>query len=172
MFEFKILKKNKNSRTGIFHTPHGKLETPELAFVATEGEIKCIPKEILPKLPIQYLIVNTFHIWVKHILDKVGKKNGIHNYMNYKNIAASDSGGFQVFSMGFGKTHNVGKIGGMFPGKNYKTNDSNNPLIITEEGVEFQFNGQKILLTPEKSIEIKQKIGADIMFAFDECTSP
>lgn len=172
MFQFKILNKYKNSRTGIFHTPHGKLETPELAFVATEAEIKTIPKEILHQLPIQYMIVNTFHIWVKHILEKIQEQKGIHCYTGYSHVAASDSGGFQVFSMGFGKSHQVGKIGGMFPGKNHQNNDENNPLLITEEGVEFEFNGKKILLTPEKSLEIQQKIGADIMFAFDECTSP
>lgn len=174
MFEFEILKKNTKSRarTGIFYTPHGKLETPEYAFVATEGELKSIPKEFLSKLPVKYMIVNTFHIWVKKILQEIQKENGIHNFMNYKNVCASDSGGFQVFSMGFGKAHNVGKIGGMFPGKQLKSDDTNNPLDITEKGVKFRFNGKKILLTPEKSMEIQQKIGADIIFAFDECTSP
>ncbi len=174
MFEFELLAKNKKNkaRVGEFLTPHGTLTTPELAFVATEAEIKAIPRDILPKLPVRLVIANTFHIWVKNILKHIEKKEGIHRHMNYKNVAMSDSGGFQVFSMGFGKAHNVGKIGGMFPGKNYKPDDKNNPLTILEEGVEFIFNGQKILLTPEKSMEIQQKIGADIMFAFDECTSP
>ncbi len=174
MFEFNLLAKDKENkaRVGEFLTPHGKLETPELAFVATEGEIKCIPKEILSKLPAKLIIVNTFHIWVKNIFKKFEDEKGIHSHMNYKNVVMSDSGGFQVFSMGFGKAHNVGKIGGMFPGKDYMPDDKNNPLTISEEGVEFTFNGQKILLTPEKSMEIQQKIGADIMFAFDECTSP
>lgn len=182
MFEFNIHHRNKNARSGVFHTPHGKLETPELAFVATEAEIKTIPKEILHQLPIKYMIVNTFHIWahlrqdfggqVKHILKEIEKAGGIHKYANYKHVAASDSGGFQVFSMGFGKSHQVGKIGGMFPGKNHQNNDENNPLLITEEGVEFEFSKKKILLTPERSLEIQQKIGADIMFTFDECTSP
>lgn len=170
MFEFGILHKSNESRarTGIFYTPHGKLETPELAFVATEGELKTIPKEILPKLPAKLIIVNTFHLWVKGILKKID----IHDYANFQKPIMSDSGGFQVFSMGFGKTHQVGKIGGMFPGKIHKNADKNNPLVITEEGVGFLFNGKKMQLTPEKSIKIQEKIGADIMFAFDECTSP
>lgn len=174
MFEFTIVHKDNKSkaRTGKFITPHGDLETPSYAFVATEGEIKSIPDNILSKLPISYMIVNTFHIWVKDFLQKIQEKKGIHTYAKYKNICASDSGGFQVFSMGFGKTHNMGKIGGMFPGKNYKTDDTNNPLVISEKGVEFIFNEKKILLTPEKSMEIQQRIGADIIFAFDECTSP
>lgn len=176
MFEFEIIKKSQKStlseveraRTGIFRTPHGNLETPELAFVATEGELKTIPKKIFPKLPVKLIIVNTFHIWVKKLLKKIH----IHEYAHFQKPIMSDSGGFQVFSMGFGKSHHVGKIGGMFPGKHHATNDRNNPLKITENGVEFTFNNKKMLLTPEKSIQIQKKIGADIMFAFDECTSP
>lgn len=172
MYEFEIIKRFKKARTGIFHTPHGNLETPEYAFVATEGELKSIPKEFLDQLPVKYMIVNTFHIWANLRQDFGGQVKNIHKYAHYKNVCASDSGGFQVFSMGFGKAHNVGKIGGMFPGKNYTSDDKNNPLNITEKGVEFTFNGKKILLTPEKSMQIQQKIGADIIFAFDECTSP
>ena len=199
MFEFTLLAKDKKNRArvGEFITPHGKLKTPELSFVATEGEIKAIPKDILPMLPVQLLIVNTFHVWVKHILEKIQKNGGVHNYMDYKHVAMSDSGGFQVFSMGFGKAHGIGKVASMFPFSarhsefisesdskqttitkrmlkqvQHDNWDKNNPLTISEEGVEFTFNDKKILLTPEKSMEIQQKIGADIMFAFDECTSP
>jgi len=201
MFNFQIIKKSpKNkARTGIFVTPHGPIETPQLAFVATEGEIKCLPKDRLPYLPVNLIIVNTFHIWVKNILQKIGQKT-IHHYANFKKPIMSDSGGFQVFSMGFGKAHGVGKMTNIFPEESRKnqiksdksdlsglsdlpmnaddsrffpnSSDTNNPLKITEQGVEFMFNGQKVLLTPEKSIEIQQKIGADIIFAFDECTSP
>ncbi len=239
MFEYTIrVKDNKSkARVGEFNTSHGKLHTPELAFVATEGEIKCIPKEILPKLPAKLIIVNTFHIWVKNIIQTIDDRKSkiennnqssilnlqtpssifhspssnnfnIHNYANFPRPIMSDSGGFQVFSMGFGKAHGVGKVASMFPEESRKDqiksarirnqnnsdtsdisdlsdlpissdfrslpnySDINNPLTISEEGVEFIFNGEKILLTPEKSMEIQQKIGADIMFAFDECTSP
>src|SRR5690606_27291237 len=82
------------------------------------------------------------------------------------------SGGFQVFSMGFGKSHQVGKIGGMFPGKKYKNLDTNNLVEINEEGVTFEYDNKKLQLTPETSINIQEQIGADIIFAFDECTSP
>lgn len=174
MFEFKILHRQKKTlaRTGEFYTPHGILKTPELAIVATNGEIKGVPELLLPSTPIQYIIVNTFHIYTKHILEKIEEKGGIHNYSGYKKIAASDSGGFQVFSLGFGKSHGVGKIGGMFPGKDVKESDQENPLIITDDGVTFRFNDQPIVLNPEISMDIQHRIGADIMFAFDECTSP
>lgn len=214
MFEFTLLAKDKKNkaRVGEFHTPHGKLETPELAFVATEGEIKAVPKEILPTLPVRLIIVNTFHLWTRFRTSEdtcfeffkeptppqaggrdvpIKTKNTvsslytIHHYANFPRPVMSDSGGFQVFSMGFGKIHGVGKISNIFPeecgfesrragrkdafeGKE----DLNNPLNITEKGVEFFFNDQRLFLTPEKSIQLQQKIGADIMFAFDECTSP
>lgn len=204
MFEFKILSKQKKTlaRVGEFKTPHGKLITPELAFVATEGEIKSIPKEILPELPVNLIIVNTFHLWVKKIIQTIdGRKwkvdlenknqpssfqpqnlsssfyspssniKTIHNYSNFSRSIMSDSGGFQVFSLGFGKSHGVGKVASMFPDSTDST-DYNNPLIITDEGVIFTFNDKKLTLTPELSMKLQQKIGADIIFAFDECTSP
>lgn len=195
MFEFKILAKDKKSKARIaeFTTPHGKLLTPQLAFVATEGEIKCIPKEILSTLPVNLIIVNTFHLWVKKILDKFynfsndrGKScHTIHDYLKFKKAVMSDSGGFQVFSLGFGKTHKIGKVTNIFPlsvrhpERNARSkwsegshNDLNNPLKIKEEGVTFTWENKEINLTPEKSIQLQQKIGADIIFAFDECTSP
>lgn len=174
MFEFKLNAKDKHShaRTGEFTTPHGILSTPALATVATEGVIKAIPKEKIAGASLPLLIVNTFHLWTKKIVDKFNDAGAIHAYAGFEGPIESDSGGFQVFSLGFAKTHNVGKIGGLFPGKKHKDVDINNPLVITEEGVSFLYDNQKIRLTPEKSIQIQQKIGADIMFAFDECTSP
>ncbi|MBI4226027.1 queuine tRNA-ribosyltransferase family protein [Candidatus Roizmanbacteria bacterium] len=221
MFEFKILAKSISSkaRVGEFSTPHGKLITPNLAFVATEGEIKSITKEVLPTLPVNLIIVNTFHLWVKNVIQTIddGRSKvddedrsskiennqssilnpqdlsstlypllssfSVHDYVNFDKPIMSDSGGFQVFSMGFGKAHGVGKITNIFPqlnvgyperakrveGSHY---DQGNPLIINENGVEFPFNDQKLMLTPEKSIQLQQQIGADIIFAFDECTSP
>ncbi len=177
MFEFKILAKDKSAsrrtkaRVGEFHTPHGELITPEIAFVATEAEIKSIPKEILPGLPVNYCIVNTFHTFVKNIIPSIEKKQGVHRYLNYKNIVATDSGGFQVFSLGFGKSHRVGKLAKFFA-RQTKVDDSSNPLKITDKGVTFSYENKKFLLNPEISITLQQRIGADIMFAFDECTSP
>ncbi len=206
MFTFTILKRGKKKeRTGCFKTPHGNLYTPELAFVATEGEIRAIPKTKIGQLPAKLIITNTYHLYVKKIVDKIPAGETIHDYSGFKKTIFSDSGGFQVFSLGFGKLHGVGKIASMFP--NYSKEkakmpilndlrgadreefegahsrseklgiklsqiDQNNPLTVTEEGVEFIFDGEKFTLTPEKSMEIQHKIGADVIFAFDECTSP
>jgi tRNA-guanine transglycosylase len=184
MFSFTIESKLKNTlaRVGNFQTPHSSLPTPELAIVATEAEFKAIPKEFWPQLPCKYIIVNTFHISTKKprgaegmqtTLERIADKTGVHNYMNLPHTTiASDSGGFQVFSLGFGKAHQVGKIGGMFPGNEVYGHDENNPVVIDDEGVTFVFDNKKIHLNPEKSMDIQHTIGADIMFAFDECTSP
>lgn len=176
MFSFTINSREKNSRarTGEFETPHGKLQTPALAIVGTEGQIKSIPPDTAKTLPLNYTIVNTFHIWTKGIIEKIEPKT-VHEYGGLPGVVASDSGGFQVFSLGFGKSHKVGKLAKNEPIKveakqiNY---DQDNPLVITEEGVTFQWNSQQITLTPELSMKLQHQIGADIIFAFDECTSP
>ncbi len=180
MFEFKITSHNKNTkaRTGEFHTPHGVLQTPALATVATEGRIRGLEDLSTETFPLPYTIVNTFHIFTKNILEKIGENNTVHNYGKFPGVVASDSGGFQVFSLGFGKAHSVGKLSNT----DKAVVDSDNPLIISEEGVTFSWNPYSeskkteeslaISLTPEKSMEIQARIGADINFAFDECTSP
>lgn len=174
MFEFKITAnlKDARGRTGEFVTPHGKLQTPELSIVATEGEVKAIPGEMLSSLVIPLVIVNTFHIYTKEILPKIKEAEGIHNFIKTNGIIQSDSGGFQVFSLGFGKSQGVGKIAPIFPGKQAPSSDADNPLTITDKGVTFPFDDRLITLNPKRSIEIQHAIGADIIFAFDECTSP
>ncbi len=178
MFEFKVLTKQKNARTGEFTTPHGKLLTPELAFVATDAEIRGVPNEDLNKLPINLTISNTFHTYTKNLVPKIENVGGLNRYMKYDNVTMTDSGGFQVFSLGFGKTHGVGKISSMFPGENREekglliVRDRDNLLHITDEGVMFNYDETFFMFTPEMSINIQKRLGADITFAFDECTSP
>lgn len=180
MFTFTTTKKDPHTkaRTGIFETPHGPLETPELAIVATEAEVRGIPREKLGSLPIRYTISNTFHTFTQKLVPQIKKAGGINRYMNYQYTTATDSGGFQVFSLGFGKAHGVGKISSIFPEENTKERgllvirDKDNLIHITDEGVFFSYDGKPLLFTPELSIEIQKDLGADIMFAFDECTSP
>ena len=190
MFEFSIISRDASTRarSGVFTTPHGQLQTPDLAIVATEAAFKTIPETDIPHTGIQYAISNTFHIWVKNIIEDVEKAGGIHSYMNYAKTIATDSGGFQVFSLGFGKTHGTNKLGAIFPAaqiqaakahgiadipdpSSLRESDTDNPVTITEEGVTFPFDGKEWLLTPEISMDLQHQIGADIIFAFDECTS-
>ena len=175
MFHFDITSRLDNSRgrSGIFHTPHRDLQTPELAIVATEGEIRSVPQEFWNDLPNQYFIVNTYHTYTKKLVERIHTKGGVHGYMGLENRTfATDSGGFQVFSLGFGQKHNIGKLAHEFAHNTQHSEDDESPLSITEEGVSFEFDGEEVRLTPESSMDIQHKLGADIMFAFDECTSP
>lgn len=180
MFDFTITKREKHTkaRTGVFETPHGNLQTPEFALVATKAAFKSITHDDIAGTPIKYSIANTFHIYVRDILKDIEAAGGIHKYMKYSNVMATDSGGFQIFSLGFGKAHSVNKLGvsgqvagAIFPGENREESDTDNPLEITEDGATFIFDDKKITLTPESSMDIQHRIGADIIFAFDECTS-
>lgn len=171
MFEFTVLQRDGVARRGEFATPHGTLQTPDLAIVGTEGVFKTIDPQQVPDTKINYAISNTFHIYVKDILPKIEAAGGLHAYMNYPNVLATDSGGFQVFSLGFGITHGTNKLGAIFPGSEGTESDTDNPVIISEEGASFPFNGKRFTLSPESSMDLQHRIGADIMFAFDECTS-
>ncbi|MCA9371778.1 tRNA guanosine(34) transglycosylase Tgt [Candidatus Woesebacteria bacterium] len=176
MFSFTIQHTDRGSRAryGMLKNSSRSIETPELAIVATKAQFKSIPQEYWSQLPVQYLIVNTFHLMTTQagtLLQRIERSGDVHEFMGCEDkIIASDSGGFQVFSLGFGKKHNIGKVGReKFSSAHV---DDSSPLSITEDGVAFAFDNKKIQLTPERSMEIQHAIGADIMFAFDECSSP
>ncbi len=173
MFSFKIKSKYKNARVGILKTPHGKIETPEFVPVATKGMLKGVLFELIKP---QIAIVNTYHLWTSDRYKIIKKFGGLHKYFNINFPLMTDSGGFQVFSLGVSIEHKVGKISNIFPGENYKNYSSKKRgfVKITNKGVYFQEpkSGKKLFLTPELSIKIQKALGADIIFAFDECTSP
>lgn len=202
MFEFKIEKIQKKicsagfrlrrdfsgqagqARTGFFITPHGKIQTPNLAVVATHGKIKLLNKADQRRANPDFIIANTFHLFVNNKIKEIKKAGGLHQWAGFKKPIMTDSGGFQVFSLGWGRIHRIGKIS-----KNYnqyqeaklsekrqylgnRISQTLNNIKISEKGADFIFNGEKCELTPEKSIKIQSDLGADIVFAFDECTSP
>lgn len=174
--KFHISKKSKisNARIGFLETPHGVVETPSLVPVATQAVVKTMTSEEVVQTKTQLLIANTFHLHLKpgeQILAKVG---GVHEFMHWKKPLMTDSGGFQVFSLGFGRDFGTGKI---LKEKNQNSIDLGakpQHVKITQDGVEFRspIDGVKLFLGPKESIAIQEKIGADIIFAFDECTSP
>lgn len=145
-FEITHIDKNSGARTGILHTPHGDVETPMFMPVGTQATVKFISPEELVEMGSGIVLANTYHLWLRPGEDIVAKAGGVQNFMRYPGPMLTDSGGFQVFSLA--KTRK-----------------------ITEEGVEFRniLNGDKMFLSPEKSIQIQNKIGADIMMSFDEC---
>jgi queuine tRNA-ribosyltransferase/7-cyano-7-deazaguanine tRNA-ribosyltransferase len=174
---FKILKKSKLSRArlGFMETSHGVVETPCLVPVATQGVIKTLESKEVEQTKSQILISNTFWLHLRpgeKIIEKSGK---LHKFMNWKKPLMTDSAGYQVFSLGFGKDFGLGsKIIKFYQGKKITENAQPKQIKINHDGVIFRspINGDELFIGPKESIKIQEKIGADIIFAFDECTPP
>lgn len=184
MIEFKVLKNSKRSRArlGILKTPHGEVETPSLVPVATLAAVKALRSDEVMETKTQILISNTYHLHLAPGEKIVKGAGGINTFMNWPKPTMTDSGGFQVFSLGFGKDLGVGKVTKDYPdkleqaSKRHAVGKGEQPkfLKITDDGVHFTspLTGEKMFLDPKTSIGIQEKLGADIMFAFDECTPP
>ena len=161
---FKILKTSRKSgaRLGVIQTKHGSIQTPSFVPVATKGTLKAIPPRDIEDIGVQVAFVNTFHLTVHPGVDVVKKLGGIHKYTKLNIPLMSDSAGFQVFSLGEGKKNKGAKI----------REGEEVPLEkIEEKGVRFRSprDGKLMIFTPEISIQNQEKIGADIIMAFDEC---
>lgn len=179
MIEFKIIKRSKKSRArlGILKTPHGEVETPAFVPVATQAVVKTLASEDLPSTKTQIIISNTFHLHLKPGEGIVRNAGGIHKFANFNLPIMTDSAGFQVFSLGFGRDLGIGKLLKSFPGQDTKIVEENaHPahVKITDYGVTFQspVDGSELFIGPKESIKIQEALGADIIFAFDECTPP
>jgi queuine tRNA-ribosyltransferase len=153
---FKLKSTKGNARAGEFSTEHGVVETPIFMPVGTLATVKAIDSDDIKKTNPEIILANTYHLYLKPGLDILKNAGGVHNFMNYQGPMLTDSGGFQVFSLGKqaaskGKTSNV---------------------KITDEGVKFKshLDGSNHFFTPERAIEIQRQIGADVIMAFDECT--
>ena len=173
---FKLLKKSKasNARLGFMETVHGVVETPTLVPVATQAVVKTLDSAEVERTGSQMLIANTFHLHLKPGEKYLKKAGGIHQFMHWKRPLMTDSGGFQVFSLGFGRDHGVGKILKEKRGEKVAIDQQPKHMKITQDGVYFNspIDGKQLFIGPKESIKIQESIGADIMFAFDECTSP
>jgi len=178
MINFKVLKKSKLSqaRVGILKTPHGEIETPTFVPVATQGTLKTLDPFEAQAVGSQILIANTFHLHLKPG-DKIVKTNGgLHDFINWPKPLMTDSGGFQVFSLGFGTDFGTGKMYKNQTGqvKTVEQNAQPKSLRITDQGVYFRspIDGQQLFIGPKESIKIQENLGADIILAFDECPPP
>ena len=145
---FELLKESKDSmaRLGRLHTPHGIIETPIFMPVGTRATVKAMTPEEVKDLGAQIILSNTYHLYLKPGHDLIREAGGLHKFMNWHGPILTDSGGFQVFSLG-------------------------DLRKIKEEGVQFRshIDGSKHFISPEKSIEVQNALGSDIMMAFDEC---
>lgn len=173
---FTVLKKSErsNARIGVISTPHGDIETPAFVPVATRASVRALTSQEVAAQGTQLLICNTFHLHLTPGEDVVRATGGLHTFMNWHKPLLTDSGGFQVFSMGFGTDHGMGKILKEAPQEEIAEGTQPKRIKITEEGVAFTSprDGSPLFLSPEESIRIQEALGADIMFAFDECPSP
>lgn len=176
MIRFRILKESRRSRAraGVIETPHGVVETPTLVPVATQAAVKALTPEEAASAGAQILITNTYHIHLRPGEAVIKRAGGLHSFMNWPRPLMTDSGGFQVFSLGFGEDHGVGKMLSEKRKKIISAGDQPKKLKITDRGVLFRssIDGREVFLGPKESIAIQESLGADIMFSFDECTSP
>lgn len=176
MISFHILKKSKRShaRLGLLKTPHGTVQTPAFVAVATQGTVKALTHDQLTNTGTQLAISNTFHLHLKPGEDVVAKHGGLHKFTKLPIPLMTDSGGFQVFSLGFGKDLQIGKVTKNQEHRTVNQGAQPKNLRITEKGVWFRspVDGKKLFLGPKESIKIQKKLGADIILAFDECPPP
>lgn len=176
MVDFRVLKNSKRSsaRLGILKTPHGEVETPALVGVATQATVKTLTSEQAQQTGTQLLICNTFHLHLKPGERIVEKAGGLHRFMHWPRPLMTDSGGFQVFSLGFGREMGVNKVAKRTKNREQKTAARTSWVKIRQHGVEFQspLDGRTLFIGPKESIKIQEALGADIILAFDECPPP
>jgi queuine tRNA-ribosyltransferase len=144
---FGVRARDGEARVGRLELPHGCIDTPVFMPVGTYGAVKGMAPNALRELGAQIVLSNTFHLWLRPGLEVIERHGGLHRFMGWDRPILTDSGGFQVFSLGALRK-------------------------ITEDGVRFQspINGDRLVLTPEESMRIQQVLDADIVMIFDECT--
>ena len=166
-FKFEITHQDPNSRArlGRLKTPHGEIETPNYIFCGTKASVKNVSPAQLHEAKTDIILSNTYHLMLQPGADLIAKMGGLHKFMGWDGPMLTDSGGFQVFSLGEGTMANEIK------GKS-KGHDNKSLMGITEEGCRFRsyVDGREHRLTPETSVEIQRKLGADLFMQFDECT--
>lgn len=166
-FQFTVLKNSSLSRArlGELWTPHGKVTTPNFIFCATKAAIKGLSPLQMKSCGTEFILANTYHLMLNPGSALIERLGGLHAFMGWHGPLLTDSGGFQVFSLGYGSVSN--EIKGRQLGDRQKT-----VRAISEEGVTFKsyLDGSLHVLTPEKSMQVQRQLGADCVVAFDECT--
>ncbi len=168
---FKITSKDKKTkaRAGVINTSHGDIETPSFVPVGTQATVKAVSPRDLKEMGAQIVLSNTYHLHLRPGEKLIKKLGGLSKFMSWNGPTMTDSGGFQVFSLGIGLEHGVGKLLREEEGEAKPRLNK-----ITQEGVTFQshIDGSKQFLSPEISIQIQEDLGADLIVAFDDLESP
>ena len=163
---------NTLARVGTITTPHGVIETPAFIVGGTKATVKALTPEQVVDLGGQSILANTYHLMLRPGADIVKAAGGLGKFMNYSGPTFTDSGGFQVFSLGVAYKKGIDAVAHTEKGDASNATKSADQLVkITEKGAHFRshLDGQKLLMTPESSMELQHDIGADIHMAFDEC---
>jgi queuine tRNA-ribosyltransferase len=177
LFNFLIQNKLEGTmaRSGVIKTPNGEIETPAFIVGGTQATVKTLTPEQVSQLGGQSILVNAYHLMLRPGIDVVAGAGGIHKFMNWSKPVFSDSGGFQVFSLGMAYKKGIDAVSHSTKGDTAQAVHSKSQLTkVTDEGVYFRshLDGGKLFMTPENSMEIQHSIGADIHMCFDELTSP
>ncbi|MEK7287857.1 MAG: tRNA guanosine(34) transglycosylase Tgt, partial [Elusimicrobiota bacterium] len=182
---FKPLHKDAHgeARTGLISTDHGDILTPAFMPVGTQATVKTLDSDDLKNINAQIILGNTYHLHLQPGEDVIAGAGGLHKFMNWPGPILTDSGGFQVFSLGLQKAKKIlspalssaeaeRDVEPSPPQRRGQGEDSQSLVKITEDGVTFRSHrdGSSHYFTPEIATEIQHKLGADIIMAFDECT--
>lgn len=161
-------------RAGTIHTPHGDIATPAFITVGTKATVKALTPEQVRGMGADAVLANTYHLYLEPGDELVRDAGGLGKFMNWDGPTFTDSGGFQVFSLGTAFGKGVSKVATGEVSEEDEHTQHEKLAKIDDDGVTFKsyLNGTSHRFTPERSIEIQHNIGADIIFAFDECTSP
>jgi queuine tRNA-ribosyltransferase len=183
-FSFEIIKRSDETllaRAGIIHTPHGDITTPAFITVGTKATVKALSSEdVATHVEAQAVLANTYHLYLQPGDEIIARHGGFAKMMGWSRPTFTDSGGFQVFSLGQAMGHGVSKIATSAEisrrevDEKQKESTHEKLAHIDDDGVTFKsiIDGSEHRFTPERSMQIQHNLGADIFFAFDECTSP
>lgn len=163
------------ARTGVITTPHGAIQTPAFIVGGTKATVKALTPEQVKELGGQSILANTYHLMLRPGADIVHQAGGLGTFMHYDGPTFTDSGGFQVFSLGVAYEKGIDAVSHTEKGDaKHATASSGQLAKVTEQGVQFRshIDGSKLEMTPESSMELQHLIGADIHMAFDECPAP
>ena len=179
MFSFECIGKEEEARVGKIITSHGTIFTPAFICVGTQATVKAMSIEDLHHIGSQVIIANTYHLHLQPGEDLIEQAGGLHAFMGWQGPLMTDSGGFQIFSLGAAREHTTGKLGPIFPeeedrGGHFTGKKRKRLVHMDDEAAYFisYLDGSTHKFTPEGVIRMQRKLGADIILPLDECTSP
>jgi queuine tRNA-ribosyltransferase len=161
---FTIIARDGDARAGVLHTPHGEVSTPAFVPLASTATVKTLHAAEVAALGYELVLGNTFHLFMQPGAELIREMGGLHDFMGWRRAIVTDSGGYQVFSMGHGSVAEEIK----------RRRDPRESMVLSigEEGVRFRsyLDGSERFMGPETSMEVQAALGSDLVLAFDECT--